>query len=211
VENELGLPLLNAFGITECSPGISGVRPDAPRSDNSVGKILAGLEARIVARDGSIVTNSDIGELHVRGPNVMRGYYRAPDLTAKVIDPDGWFNTGDLARFEGDQMYIVGRTKEMIIRSGFNVYPAEIEAVISTHPAVVQCAVVGRQAAGNEEVVAFVQLIKGSDATAADVMAHVAPQLTSYKRPSEIVLMDTLPATSTGKLLKHKLAESLRN
>jgi acyl-CoA synthetase (AMP-forming)/AMP-acid ligase II len=211
VENELGLPLLNAFGITECSPGISGVRPDAPRSDNSVGKILAGLEARIVARDGTIVTNSDIGELHVRGPNVMRGYYRAPDLTAKVIDPDGWFNTGDLARFEGDQMYIVGRTKEMIIRSGFNVYPAEIEAVISTHPAVVQCAVVGRQAAGNEEVVAFVQLIKGSDATAADVMAHVAPQLTSYKRPSEIVLMDTLPATSTGKLLKHKLAESLRN
>jgi len=108
-------------------------------------------------------------------------------------------------------MYIVGRTKEMIIRSGFNVYPAEIEAVISTHPAVVQCAVVGRHIAGNEEVVAFVQLLKGSDVTAADVMAHVAPQLTSYKRPSEIVLMDALPATSTGKLLKHKLAESLRS
>ena len=210
VEKELGLPLLNAFGITECSPGISGVPPEAPRSDNSVGTTIAGLEARIVARDGSIITNGDIGELHVRGPNVMRGYYRAPDLTEKAIDGEGWFNTGDLARFEGDQMYIVGRTKEMIIRSGFNVYPAEIEAVISTHPAVVQCAVVGRHIAGNEEVVAFVQLLKGSDVTAADVMAHVAPQLTSYKRPSEIVLMDALPATSTGKLLKHKLAESLR-
>jgi acyl-CoA synthetase (AMP-forming)/AMP-acid ligase II len=210
VETELGLPLLNAFGITECSPGIAGVRPEAPRSDNSVGTIIAGLEARIVARDGSIVTNGGIGELHVRGPNVMRGYYRAPDLTKKAIDAEGWFNTGDLARFEGDQMYIVGRTKEMIIRSGFNVYPVEIEAVISTHPAVVQCAVVGRLVAGNEEVVAFVQLLKGSDVTAANVMAHVAPQLTSYKRPSEIILMDALPATSTGKLLKHKLAKSLR-
>ncbi|HEY2248252.1 MAG TPA: class I adenylate-forming enzyme family protein [Bradyrhizobium sp.] len=211
VEKELGLPLSNGFGITECSPGISGVRFDAPRNDNAVGRLLPGLEARIVRKDGTVVTTNDIGELHVRGPNVMRGYYRAPDLTAKAIDEDGWFNTGDLARFEDDVLFIVGRTKEMIIRSGFNVYPAEIEAVISTHPAVVQCAVVGRHVPGNEEVVAFVQLIKGSSATAADVMAHVAPQLTSYKRPSEIVLMDALPATSTGKLLKHKLAETLRS
>jgi acyl-CoA synthetase (AMP-forming)/AMP-acid ligase II len=211
VEQELGLPLSNGFGITECSPGISGVRSDAPRNDNAVGRLLPGIEARIVRKDGTIVTNNDIGELHVRGANVMRGYYRAPDLTAKAIDEDGWFNTGDLARFDDDILFIVGRTKEMIIRSGFNVYPAEIEAVISTHPAVVQCAVVGRQVTGNEEVVAFVQLLKGSDVTAADLMAHVAPQLTSYKRPSEVILMDTLPATSTGKLLKHKLAETLRH
>jgi long-chain acyl-CoA synthetase len=210
VEQELGLPLLNGYGITECSPGISGVRPDAPRFDHAVGAILPGLEARIVRKDGTIVANRDIGELHVRGPNVMRGYYRAPDLTAKAIDPDGWFNTGDLARFEEDVLFIVGRTKEMIIRSGFNVYPAEIEAVISTHPAVVQTAVVGRPVEGNEEVVAFVQLLKGSNVTVQDLMAHVAPQLTSYKRPSEIILTDALPATSTGKLLKHKLAESLR-
>jgi long-chain acyl-CoA synthetase len=211
VENELGLPLGNAFGITECSPGISGVRQETPRSDNSVGTLVRGIEARIVGRDGAVLTNGEIGELHVRGPNVMRGYYRAPDLTAKAIDPDGWFNTGDLARFEDDALFIVGRTKEMIIRSGFNVYPAEIEAVLSTHPAVVQCAVVGRPVAGNEEVVAFVQLLKGSNATAQDLLAHVAPQLTSYKRPSEIILLDALPATSTGKILKHKLAESLRN
>jgi long-chain acyl-CoA synthetase len=210
VEKELGLPLSNGFGITECSPGVSGVRSDAPRNDNAVGRLLPGLEARIVSRHGAVVINGDVGELHVRGPNVMRGYYRAPDLTAKAIDADGWFNTGDLARFEDDVLFIVGRAKEMIIRSGFNVYPAEIEAVISTHPAVVQCAVVGRHVEGNEEVVAFVQLLKGSDATAAGVMAHIAPQLTSYKRPSEIIVMDALPATSTGKLLKHKLAESLR-
>ncbi len=174
VEKELGLPLGNAFGITECSPGISGVRPEAPRSDNSVGALVPGIEGRIVGRDGTVMTNGEIGELH------------------------------------GDAMFIVGRTKEMIIRSGFNVYPAEIEAVLSTHSAVVQCAVVGRPVVGNEEIVAFVQLLKDSSATAQDLMVHVAPQLTSYKRPSEIIVMDALPATSTGKLLKHKLAESLR-
>ena len=210
VERELGLSLSNGYGITECSPGISGVRPEAPRTDHAVGTVLPGVEARIISRDGAIVADGEVGELHVRGPNVMRGYYRAPDLTAKAIDPDGWFNTGDLARFDGDCLFIVGRTKEMIIRSGFNVYPAEIEAVLSTHDAVVQCAVVGRPVEGNEEVVAFVQLLQGSKTSPQDLMAHVAPQLTSYKRPSEIIVVDALPATSTGKILKHKLAESLR-
>jgi long-chain acyl-CoA synthetase len=210
VERELGLSLSNGYGITECSPGISGVRPEAPRTDHAVGTVLPGVEARIISRDGAIVADGEVGELHVRGPNVMRGYYRAPDLTAKAIDPDGWFNTGDLARFDGDCLFIVGRTKEMIIRSGFNVYPAEIEAALSTHDAVVQCAVVGRPVEGNEEVVAFVQLLQGSKTSPQDLMAHVAPQLTSYKRPSEIIVVDALPATSTGKILKHKLAESLR-
>lgn len=211
VEAELGLPLLNGYGITECAPGISGVRIDEPRSDHAVGKLLPGVETRVVGRDGTTAENGEVGELHVRGLNVMRGYYRAPDLTAKAIDADGWFNTGDLARFEGDCLFIVGRTKEMIIRSGFNVYPAEIEAIISTHDAVVQCAVVGRPVEGNEEVVAFVQLLKGSKTSPQDLMAHVAPQLTSYKRPSEIIIVDALPATSAGKILKHKLAESLRD
>jgi len=209
VEKELGLPLLNGYGITECSPGISGVRPGAPMADHAVGTILPGLEVKLVGRDRKAVPAGEVGELHVRGPNVMLGYYRAPDLTAKAVDADGWFNTGDLARFEGHCLYIVGRTKEMIIRSGFNVYPAEIEAVIAAHSAVVQCAVVGRSVGANEEVVAFVQLLKGSNVTAADLMAHIVPQLTSYKRPAEIILMNALPATSTGKVLKHQLAISL--
>jgi acyl-CoA synthetase (AMP-forming)/AMP-acid ligase II len=210
VELELGLPLLNGYGITECSPGIAGVRFDMPRADQAVGTLLPGVEARVRTIDGIPVGKGEIGELHVRGRNVMRGYYRAPDLTAKVIDSESWFNTGDLARFEGDCLYIVGRTKEMIIRSGFNVYPAEVEAVLSSHQAVVQCAVVGRAVEGNEEIVAFVQLMPGSAVKPADLMAFINPQLTSYKRPSEIVVLDALPATSTGKILKHKLAESLR-
>ena len=209
VERELGLPLSNGYGITECSPGISGVRFDEPRADHAVGTLLPGIEARVRTVDGIPLGNGEVGELHVRGRNVMRGYYRAPELTAKVIDSQGWFNTGDLARFDGECLYIVGRTKEMIIRSGFNVYPAEVEAVLNSHPDVVQSAVVGRSVEGNEEVVAFVQLLRGSSVRADQLKAFVNPQLTSYKRPSEIVVLEALPATSTGKILKHKLAESL--
>lgn len=208
VEKEFGLPLSNGYGVTECSPGISGVRFDQPRSDQAVGTLLPGVEARVRTIDGIPVRRGEIGELHVRGRNVMRGYYRAPELTARVIDSEGWFNTGDLARFDGDCLFIAGRTKEMIIRSGFNVYPAEVEAVLNAHEAVVQSAVVGRVASGNEEVIAFVQPLPGSSVTAADLMAYAGTQLTSYKRPSEIILMSSLPATSTGKILKHKLAES---
>ena len=174
VEREFGLPLSNGYGITECSPGISGVRFDAPRSDQAVGTLLPGVEARVRTIDGIPVGNGEVGELHVRGRNVMRGYYRAPDLTAKAIDPEGWFNTGDLARFDGDCLYIVGRTKEMIIRSGFNVYPAEVEAVLNSHRDVVQSAVVGRAVNGNEEVVAFVQLLQGARTGPSDLMAFVS-------------------------------------
>jgi acyl-CoA synthetase (AMP-forming)/AMP-acid ligase II len=209
VEKELGLPLLNGYGITECSPGISGVRFDRPRSDQAVGTLLPGVEARVRTK-GFPAASGEVGELHVRGRNVMLGYYRAPELTATVIDSEGWFNTGDLARFDGECLYIVGRTKEMIIRSGFNVYPAEVEAVLNSHKDVVQSAVVGRVADGNEEIVAFVQLLPGSRTTPETLMHFVRSQLTSYKRPSEIVILDALPATSTGKILKHKLAETLR-
>jgi acyl-CoA synthetase (AMP-forming)/AMP-acid ligase II len=151
-----------------------------------------------------------VGELHVRGPNVMRGYYRAPEATAAAIDADGWFKTGDLARFAGDDMYIVGRSKELIIRSGFNVYPPEVEAVLSSHPDVVQSAVVGRAVEGNEEVVGYVELLPGSKLSSEDLLAFARPLLTPYKRPAEIVILDVLPASSTGKILKHKLAEAAR-
>jgi long-chain acyl-CoA synthetase len=205
IEQEFGLPLLNAYGITECAPGISGVRADAPRSDTSVGTILPGIEVRLVDKDGAPVADGAVGELHVRGPNVMLGYYRAPEATAAAIDKDGWFNTGDLTRFEGDALFIAGRTKELIIRSGFNVYPAEVEAVLNAHPAVVQSAVIGRAVEANEEVVAYVQLLPGSRATAADLMAHATRELTPYKRPTEITILDALPTSSTGKILKHRL------
>ena len=211
IEAEFGLPLGNGYGITECAPAIAGVRAETPRSDDAVGSLITGIEARLVAPGGRAVAPGEVGELHVRGPNVMRGYYRAPEATAAVIDAGGWFNTGDLARFDGDILYIAGRTKELIIRSGFNVYPPEVEAVLNVHPAVAQSAVIGRSVPGNEEVVAFVQLLPDSTVTPSDLMAHAARLLTPYKRPSEIIVVDALPAASTGKILKHRLADAARD
>jgi acyl-CoA synthetase (AMP-forming)/AMP-acid ligase II len=138
----------------------------------------------------------------------MLGYFRAPDQTAVAIDRGGWFNTGDLARMNNEgNLYIEGRTKELIIRSGFNVYPAEVEAVLNAHELVVQSAVVGRNVEGNEEVVAFVQLLPGAKISADELKSYSAGLLTSYKRPSEVLFLDALPAASTGKILKHKLRE----
>ena len=139
----------------------------------------------------------------------MLGYYRAPDLTAAAVDSEGWFKTGDLGRIENASLYVVGRAKEMIIRSGFNVYPAEVEAVLNSHPAVVQSAVVGKSVPGNEEVIAFVQLQENSETSVDDLVSYINPLLTPYKRPSQIIKLATLPATSTGKILKSKLAASL--
>jgi long-chain acyl-CoA synthetase len=208
MEDEFGVPLLNAYGITECSPGLAGVRESRPAHDETVGRILPGIEHRIVDRDGNRVADGAVGELHVRSLTVMLGYYRAPEQTAAAIDRDGWFNTGDLARMSDEgNLYIEGRTKELIIRSGFNVYPAEVEAVLNAHEFVVQSAVVGRNVEGNEEVVAFVQLLPGAKIGADELKSYAAGLLTSYKRPGEILFLDALPAASTGKILKHKLQE----
>jgi long-chain acyl-CoA synthetase len=208
VEEEFGQPLFNNYGITECSPSLTGVRLDSPRADESVGKFLPGIEHRLVNSRRVTVGPGEVGELHVRGPNVMLGYYRAPGLTAKAIDGEGWFNTGDLGRLDGDHLFIAGRSKELIIRSGFNVYPAEVQAVLNAHELVVQSAVAGRPVDGNEEVVAFVQLLPGATIESAELMRYAAAQLTSYKRPCEIVILEALPAASTGKILKHKLWEA---
>ena len=207
VEKAFGLTLHNGYGITECSPTIAMTRTEEPPGDTTVGKPIPGIEVRLVDAGGKRAVDGAVGELHVRGPNVMLGYYKAPDLTAAVIDADGWFNTGDLARFDGDQLYIAGRTKELIIRSGFNVYPPEVEAVLASHPAVANCAVVGRKVPGNEEVVAFVQLRAGTTATPQEIIDFAAERLAPYKRPADVFVRATLPATSAGKILKHQLAK----
>jgi acyl-CoA synthetase (AMP-forming)/AMP-acid ligase II len=152
------------------------------------------------------VPEGDAGELWVRGPNVMRGYYRDPALTARTIDAEGWLNTGDIARRGPDgALFIVGRTKELIIHSGFNVYPVEVESVLNAHPAVTHSAVVGRSVEGNEEVVAFVELAPGANATPDELAHFAAESLAPYKRPAEILILPALPAAASGKILKHRL------
>jgi acyl-CoA synthetase (AMP-forming)/AMP-acid ligase II len=165
------------------------------------------VEVKLVGPDGQPVPDGEVGELWARGPNVMKGYYRAPEETAAALDSDGWFNTRDLARAEGRHLFIVGRTKDLIVRFGFNVYPAEVEAVLNSHPEVVQSAVVGRSVEENEEIVAFIQLVPGSTLTTRDLAEFAAQQLGAYKRPTEIVLVEAMPLTSVGKVKKSELAK----
>ena len=208
VEKTFGLILNNGYGLTECAPTVSQTLIDEPRSDDSVGPPLPGLETRIVDADGRDAEPGNVGELWVRGPNVMAGYYRNEKATCEVLSNDGWLRTGDLARSGTDgHLFIVGRAKELIIRSGFNVYPAEVEGVLNDHPTVTLSAVVGRCVAGNEEVVAFVQLVPGCTVGEEEIRMFAANRLAPYKVPSRVVRLDEFPAGSTGKVLKRKLFE----
>lgn len=202
VEAAFGHTLHNGYGITECGPSISLTALDTPRTDCSVGRLLNGIEAKLIG------ASDDAGELWVKSPGIMKGYYRAPAETAQAIE-DGWFRTGDLARIEDGNLFIVGRAKELIIRFGFNVYPAEVEAVLNEHPAVLRSAVVGRPANGTEDIVAFVQLKPGATATTAAISDHAAAKLAPHKRPIEIIMLDEIPMSAGGKILKAQLAATL--
>jgi long-chain acyl-CoA synthetase len=206
-ETLFGLPLHNGFGITECSPTIAQTRVESPRTDVSVGRALPGVELKLIGQNNQPVADDEVGELWVRGPNIMKGYYRAPDETSAAINDEGWFNSRDLARLQCGNLFIVGRTKELIVRSGFNVYPVDVEAVLNAHPAVVRSAVIGRSVPGDEQVLAFVQLLPGATVTVGELAAHAAQHLALYKRPSEIFLVPEMPVTPTGKIVKAELAK----
>lgn len=205
-EAAFGLPLQNGYGLTEMSPTVAQTLLEAPRRDCSVGPPVSGVEIRIVDPSGNDVASGSVGELWVRGPNLMKGYYRDEALTRAAINAEGWFNTGDMARQDDEgALFIVGRTKELIIRSGFNVYPVEVEQVLNGHPAIVQSAVVGRAADGNEEVIAFVELAAGASVDRDELSAYLRQRLSPYKVPTEVRAMAQLPAAPTGKLLKHEI------
>jgi long-chain acyl-CoA synthetase len=204
-ENAFGQTLHNGYGITECGPSISLTAIETPRSDCAVGRILPGIETRLADTNGNKVEPGEIGELWVKSPGVMRGYYRAPEETAEVIC-DGWFRTGDLARIEDGNLFIVGRCKDMVIRFGFNVYPAEVEGVLNGHDGVARSAVIGRQVNGVEELFAFVQLAPGANLTSSQLLDFAAARLAPYKRPSRIAILNALPMSPAGKILKSELA-----
>jgi acyl-CoA synthetase (AMP-forming)/AMP-acid ligase II len=172
------------------------------------------MEAKLVDTNGDEVNKGEVGELWVRGPNIMKGYYRAPDETAAAINSEGWFNTRDLAYFRDENLFIAGRTKELIVRFGLNIYPPEVESILNSYPSVVRSAVIGRQVEGTqggEEVVAYVQ--GPATLSVTDLARYAAQHLASYKRPSEIKLVSSMPLTPTGKVIKDELiriAESSR-
>ncbi|HMD53723.1 MAG TPA: AMP-binding protein, partial [Phycisphaerae bacterium] len=207
-KNDLGHTLLEGFGLTETSPMVSFNTPWAYKA-GSVGKPLPRVELRIVDdKDRPLGPNQD-GELWVKGPNLMKGYWNKPQETAAAITSDGWFKTGDVARLDGEGfLFITGRKKELIIMAGEKVVPAEIEEVIRRHPAVLLAAVIGVKDPQRGEVpVAFVQLEpeveKKPDAN--EIRAFVRQQLAPYKTPRDVYFLDAMPCSPTGKILKREL------
>ncbi|ASJ73142.1 class I adenylate-forming enzyme family protein [Granulosicoccus antarcticus] len=205
-ESFYGLALQNGYGMTESTAGICATSNPIGTADTSVGPALPGIEIRI---DNSIGSSNDsaTGEILTRGQHVMKGYFRNPEETARAIDVDGWLRTGDLGSIdEQDNLHVVGRCKELIIRGGFNVYPPEVEAALNDHPDVIQSAVIGRKLDnGDEEIIAFVQCVEPDTVDTVALAAFVSERLVSYKRPSRIITTTELPAAATGKVLKHKL------
>lgn len=207
-----GVALQNGYGMTETTAGIATTMVAIGNPDISVGKPLAGTEVILVPAPGQDDLKDGVGEILVRGPHVMKGYYKNPEETARALRPDGFLHTGDLGRFDEDgNLSVVGRCKELIIHGGFNIYPPEVEAALNDHPSVVQAAVIGRKVeGGNEEVLAFVQVPAGNTTSEQELKDHLKDRLAPYKRPARIVLAKALPAASTGKILKHKLVETFK-
>jgi acyl-CoA synthetase (AMP-forming)/AMP-acid ligase II len=207
VEATFGQPLHHGYGMTEYAGSLFITNIDKPRSDCSAGHITAGAELKTVDENGQDLPHGSPGEIWVRGEGVMLGYYRAPDLTAQALRPGGWLNTGDIGRVDEEgALFILGRTKDLIIVSGFNVYPIEVESVINSYPGVKQSAVIGRQVKdANEEVVAFVEPQVGATIDVDALRVWLRDRLSPYKRPVEIRTIDAIPTTASGKLLKNDL------
>ncbi|MEL7100143.1 MAG: class I adenylate-forming enzyme family protein [Pseudomonadota bacterium] len=205
-EHFYGVALQNGWGLTESTAGAAATSNQIGDPDTSVGPPLPGVENMIDLQAAG--AQGDVGEVLTRGPHVMMGYYKNPDVTAQTLTPDGWLRTGDLGRIDDKgHLHIVGRSKELIIHGGFNVYPPEVEAALNDHPDVIQAAVVGRMTDGDEKPIAFCQVAEGTTLTAQALRDFAAERLAGYKRPSQIILATALPAAPTGKILKHKLLD----
>ncbi|GAB7006442.1 long-chain fatty acid--CoA ligase [Nocardioides sp. AN3] len=214
VEKRLGVTILEGYGLSETSPVASFAPYGEPPRPGSIGKPIPGVEMKLIEPDSwSEVAWSPeaIGEIAIKGHNVMKGYYQRPGATAEVIDEEGWFRTGDLARRDEDGFYyIVDRSKDLIIRGGFNVYPREIEEVLVTHPDVSLAAVIGvPHERHGQEVMAYVIRQPGSDLTADELVAWTRSEMASYKYPRVVEFVSALPTTATGKILKRELGRQM--
>lgn len=207
VEARFGQALHHGYGLSEYAGAVAVTPRLAPRSDTSAGHCFDGARVRIVGKDGSDLPAGERGEIWIHGVGVMPGYFRDEAATRAVIKPGGWYATGDLGRLADDgALFVVGRSKEMIVRSGFNVYPAEVESVLNHFPAIHRSAVVGQiERDGNEAVIAFVELRPGAVLDRAALDAYLADHLAPYKRPAQFVAMAELPTTLSGKLIKRHL------
>lgn len=202
-----GCPLTEGYGMTESSPLIS-VNPLDGGKDGSIGLPVSSTDIRIMKEDCTLAGYNEIGEIQCKGPQVMAGYYKQPDETSKAIIDDGWLCTGDIGRMDEEgYMYIVDRKKDMILVSGFNVFPNEIENVVVQHPKVLEVAAIGVPDDKSGEVVKIFVVKKDDSLTKDELMAYCKSNLTGYKMPKHIEFRDELPKTNVGKILRRALKE----
>jgi long-chain acyl-CoA synthetase len=205
-EKKFGGRILEGYGLTEASPVVSAHRLSGVRKLGSVGQPIPGVEVAILDDDDRPLAAGEVGEVCVRGPNVMQGYYGLAEETARTLR-NGWLHTGDMGRLDADRfLYIVERKKDLIIRGGFNIYPREVEEVLYAHPAVAEAAVIGmRDALMGEDVLAFVALKPGGTADASGLIAFCQQRLAKYKCPKQVRFVDALPKSPIGKILRKEL------
>ena len=204
-----GVPLIEGYGLTEASPVVTANRLDLKEYSGSIGLPLSSTDLSIRDDDGKELKVGEVGELCFKGPQVMRGYWQRPDETAKVLSADGWLKTGDMGRIDArGYVYIVDRKKDMILVSGFNVYPNEVEDVIAMHPGVREVAAIGVPDEHSGEVVKLFVVKKDPKLTEAALKEWAHKELTGYKRPKYIEFRDELPKSNVGKILRRELRDA---
>jgi long-chain acyl-CoA synthetase len=205
-DEKFKVKILEGYGLSETSPVATFSRMDRERKPGSIGLPVWGVQVRVVDEDDQDVPVGELGEIVIRGHNVMKGYYKRPEATAEAFR-NGWFHTGDIGKVDEDgYFYIVDRVKDMVIRGGFNVYPREVEEVLMTHPDISLAAVIGvPDAQYGEEIKAFVVLNEGARVSEEEIMAWSKENMAAYKYPRQVVFRDTLPMNATGKILKTEL------
>jgi long-chain acyl-CoA synthetase len=206
-----GVTLAEAYGLTETSPAACINPLDLKEYNGSIGLPIPSTYVQIWTDDGQVLPVGEVGELCIKGPQVMKGYWNRPDETAKVLDANGWLRTGDIARMDANgYVYIVDRKKDMILVSGFNVYPNEIEDIVMRHPGVAEVAAVGIDDEHSGEVVKIFVVRKDPALTEEALREYCRENLTGYKRPKQIEFRDALPKTNVGKILRRELRDEDR-
>ena len=207
-ERRLGITIWEGYGLTETSPGVTSNAMGAEAKPGSIGKPLPDVELRLLDEQGDDVEDGDPGEIAVRGPNVFRGYWHDDAATAEAVR-DGWFHTGDVAYEDEDgYLFLVDRKKDLIIVSGFNVYPREVEEALYRHPKVAEAAVVGVPHPYTGEAVKAVVVLKpGTSATEEEIIEFCKRSIARFKCPQVVEFVDQLPHTDTGKILRRRLRE----
>ncbi|NOH97864.1 long-chain-fatty-acid--CoA ligase FadD [Vibrio sp. 99-70-13A1] len=203
-----GIHLLEGYGLTECAPLVTGNPYDLKDYTGAIGLPVPSTEVRIIDDEGQPVANDQVGELQVRGPQVMQGYWQRPEATKEVINQEGWLSTGDIVKFDDEGLlHIVDRKKDMILVSGFNVYPNEVEDVVALHGKVLEVAAIGQENDVSGELVKIYIVKRDPSLTKDEIIAHCREHLTGYKVPKIVEFKEELPKTNVGKILRRVLRE----